>query len=62
MEMRIIRVFGRKTQRQLGIESEISQTRVHEIENSYYVPSEEEKARLAAALNVSVDDIDWPKR
>ena len=62
MELRIIRAFTGWTQRRLGMEAEISQTRVHEIEKGYYVPSDEEKIRIAAALNVSVEDIDWPKK
>ena len=55
--LREIRVVKRVTQFQLRLFSGIHQSKISMIENGLVVPSEDEKHRLAKALQVSPDEI-----
>ncbi|MGO9530233.1 MAG: helix-turn-helix domain-containing protein [Syntrophobacteraceae bacterium] len=49
------------TQWDLALETRISQARVSLIERGYIVPCPDEKERLANALGLKVDQIEWPQ-
>ena len=53
------RMKKRKTQWDLRIATGIHQSKLSLIENGYVVPSIDETMRIAQALGVSVDDIEW---
>ena len=61
MDLRFLRILAGETQRELGRKVGRSQSWVHLIEAGYCIPSEDDKARIAAALQVSTADIDWPE-
>lgn len=52
-----IRARRRKTQLRLSIETQIPQTRISYFENGFYRPNENEKRKIAEALEVRVIDI-----
>jgi transcriptional regulator with XRE-family HTH domain len=62
MPLKIHRAFGRTTQLALAKKSNMSQSMIYLIENGHRIPSEGQKKRIAAALRVSVADIDWPQK
>ncbi len=55
--LKVIRAEKRITQFRLALLSNITQSRLSYLENSLLAPTEEEKARLARALGVTVQDI-----
>lgn len=62
MDLRFFRVLAGKPQRELARQVGRSQSWVHLIEVGYCFASEEDKALIAEALNVSVTDIEWPEK
>jgi transcriptional regulator with XRE-family HTH domain len=49
------------TQWDLALETGISQARVSLIERGYIIPRLDEKQRLATALGLKTDQIEWPQ-
>ena len=62
LPLRIVRQLCGFTQVELGKRSDMSQGFIHLVEAGHRVASENQKARIAAALMVSVDEIDWPQK
>ena len=59
MDLRTHRVIKGKKQWDVTRETGIPQTKVSLIENGYVSPSESEKTKIAEALGLAVDQIDW---
>jgi transcriptional regulator with XRE-family HTH domain len=59
MPLKIHRAFSQTTQLALAKKSNMSQSMIYLIENGHRIPSENQKNRIAAALNVTIEDIDW---
>ena len=55
--LREIRVVKRISQFRLGLSTGIHQSKISLIENGLFEPREDEKERLAEALNVQVEEI-----
>jgi DNA-binding XRE family transcriptional regulator len=62
MKLKTLRAERMESQWWLSIETGIHQSKISLFERGYITPSEEEKQKIADALNVSVDDIDWDIR
>lgn len=60
MHLAEARARVRKTQWDLKMITGISQTRISLFENNYLTPTDNEKVRLADALGINIDDIEWP--
>lgn len=60
MTLEEARFHRRLTQLDLRLKTGIHQSKISMIENGYAIPREDEKARLAKALSVKPDQIDWP--
>jgi len=60
MNLTEVRFHKKMTQWDLKIRTGINQTKISLIERGYVLPRDEEKQRLAKALGVKVDQIDWP--
>jgi len=59
MDLVQARAKRRKTQWDIRRETGIHQSKISLIERGYVVSSEEEKRKIAAALEVGVAEIDW---
>ncbi len=62
MDLFELRIRNRKTQWDLRIATGIHQSKLSLIERGYVEPSIKEKHLIAAALDMSVDKIDWPEQ
>ena len=60
MDLAEARFRKRITQWRLAKRTKISATKISLIENGYIVPREEEKERLANALELQPEEIQWP--
>jgi predicted transcriptional regulator len=60
MDLAEARFHCKLSQWDLRLKTGISQTKISLIERGYVVPRDEEKQRLAKALEVRADQIDWP--
>jgi transcriptional regulator with XRE-family HTH domain len=56
-----VRFHKRLTQWDLKVRTGINQTKISLIERGYVFPRDEEKQKLAMALGLTVDEIDWPQ-
>ena len=56
-KLKEVRFFARKSQDQLHIETELSQSKISRIENGYIQPSEKEKRLIAKTLKEPVSKI-----
>lgn len=61
MEFKTARKLANKNQYDLTILTLIPQSKISLIENGYIEPSAAEKQRLAGALGLKVNDIEWPE-
>lgn len=59
MDLKTTRASKRITQMRLWKKTGIAQRRLSLLENNYISPSAEERRKIARALNVSQDEIDW---
>lgn len=59
MKLKAIRAERMESQWSLYKETGIHQSKISLFERGYIKPSDEEKQKIAEALNVSVDEIDW---
>ncbi|MCF8051569.1 MAG: helix-turn-helix transcriptional regulator [Desulfobacterales bacterium] len=59
MNLREARMKRQVTQWDLRLRAGINQSKVSLIERGYVQPSEEEKAAIAKALGLRVDEIEW---
>jgi transcriptional regulator with XRE-family HTH domain len=55
-QLRVLRAAKRITQMDLALKVGMAQGRYWKIENGYLVPSDTERARIAKALRVSVEE------
>lgn len=60
MELATVRAIKKKTQWDLKRATGIHQSKISLIEHGYVIPSDEEKATIAEALDVAVGEISWP--
>jgi transcriptional regulator with XRE-family HTH domain len=60
MDLQMIRAIKKQRQWDLGRATGIHQSKISLIEHGYIVPNDEEKALIAEALGVAVNEIDWP--
>jgi hypothetical protein len=61
MDLATIRVREKKTQWDIRVATGIHQSKISLIEHGYIIPNDGEKAAIAGALGVGVNEIDWPK-
>jgi DNA-binding XRE family transcriptional regulator len=59
MKLKAIRAERMESQWSLSRETGIHQSKISLFERGYIKPSDDEKQKIADALNVSVDQIDW---
>jgi DNA-binding XRE family transcriptional regulator len=59
MDLYEARVLARKKQYELAKTVGISQAAISMIENGYLKPNPEQKAAIAGALSLRVQDVDW---
>jgi ribosome-binding protein aMBF1 (putative translation factor) len=59
MNLAEVRFHKKMTQWDLKIRTWINQTKISLIERGYVSPRDEEKQKLAKALGVKADQIDW---
>ena len=62
MDLATARATKKKTQWDLRKATGIHQSKISLIEHGYIIPNDEEKAAIADALAVSVNEIDWPDK
>jgi DNA-binding XRE family transcriptional regulator len=62
MELSIARAMKKKTQWDLRKETGINQSKISLIEHGYVEPSDQEKAAIAQALGLGIDEICWPEQ
>lgn len=62
MKLKAVRAERMESQWSLSRETGIHQSKISLFERGYITPSKEEKQKIADALNVSVDHIDWDIR
>jgi transcriptional regulator with XRE-family HTH domain len=62
MDLRTARFFKKKTQADLFIETEIPMTRISMFERGLKMPSEMDRRRLAMALGMKPEEIDFSLR
>lgn len=55
-----VRFKAGKTQLALMLESGVAMSRISQIENGKFIPSDKEKSAIAKALSVPVESVDWP--
>ena len=60
MDLVTARAKKRKTQWDLRMATGINQSKISLIEHGYIIPSNREKAKIAEALGVKVNEIEWP--
>jgi DNA-binding XRE family transcriptional regulator len=60
MDLATARAIKKKTQWDLRKATGINQSKISLIEHDYIIPSDEEKAAIAGALRVAVNEIQWP--
>ncbi len=61
MTLEEARFHRRLTQLDLRLRTGIHQSKISLIENGYACPRQDEKERIAKALGVKVDQIEWPQ-
>jgi len=61
MDLREARFKAKKTQWSVRLFTNINQTKLSLIENGYVFPSEDEKHKIAEALEMEATDITWPE-
>lgn len=59
INLRLARVSKNKTQWDLRHATGIHQTKISLIENNYVLPTDDEKQKIARALGLTVEQIDW---
>jgi len=59
MELAIARKRNLMTQWDLSKKIEVSQTKVSLFERGHIIPTDEEKDRIAQALGIGVNDVEW---
>lgn len=58
--LREVRFDKKKTQLQVMLASGVAMSRISQIENGKFIPSDDEKKALAKALEIPVDQVVWP--
>lgn len=61
MDLATTRAMKKKTQWDLRRATGINQSKISLIEHGYIIPNDEEKAAIAGALRVAVNEIHWPE-
>lgn len=61
MKLREARFFTKVSQWELQRRTGVFQSRISVIENGYVAPREEEKIKLAKALGLKPEQIEWPQ-
>jgi len=59
MDLKEARFKRRLTQLELRLKTGIHQSKISHFERGYLIPREDEKARLAKALGVKANDLNW---
>jgi len=59
MKLKELRAYNRKTQWDLVLLTGINQSKISLLEQGYMKPTEEEKKKIANALSVDVNEIEW---
>jgi transcriptional regulator with XRE-family HTH domain len=62
MDLKTLRAQERISQWKLALKTGIPQSTISLIEKGYIPPSEENRNKIAEALNVSINEIDWEIR
>lgn len=60
MKLKVARAEKDLTQWDLALKAGVSQAKVSLIERGHIVPSDDDRQRMAAALGLEADQIDWP--
>ena len=59
MDLKTARFMKKKTQFDLTLKTGIHQSKISNFESGYLKPSEDEVKRMAEALGVKADDLNW---
>ena len=62
MDLKTFRAQKRITQWDLSLKTGIAQSTISLIEKGYVPPSEENRNKIAEALSVSINEVDWEIR
>jgi DNA-binding XRE family transcriptional regulator len=62
MDLVTARAMKKKTQWDVRKITGIHQSKISLLENGYIIPSDEEKTAIAGALDLEVNEIQWPEQ